>query len=161
MIIAFQSIAIFNLIFLLFKDRHALRIDLDFVYKFMSAMCIITLLKLTTMYGNQIQMFQSSPRDFLLVGLEDLAFGGTLYVFEKFVSNKKIFLYPLIIIVSLIFGQGHLAYSPLWALGMCFLPWFVFVRYGKKHGILSTIVCHTIFDILTFFTVKLALLLSL
>jgi hypothetical protein len=160
-ILAFQGVAIFNLVFLLFKDRGALRADWNVVYKFMGAMSLITLLRLVVMYGNAPRMLQSNPGSFLFVGLEDLAFGGTLYIFEKFISNKKRFLYPAIAIVSLLFGFGHLAYSVSWAIMMVFLPWFVFVKYGKKHGIFTTIVCHTAFDILTFFTVKLAVLLSL
>jgi membrane protease YdiL (CAAX protease family) len=160
-ILAFQSVAIFNLLFLLVKDRSALRVDWNVVYKFMGAMSLITLFRLVAMYGGAPRMLQTNPTGLLFVGLEDLAFGGTLYIFEKFISSKKKFLYPVILIISVLFGLGHLAYSISWAIMMCFLPWFVFVKYGKRHGIWTTIVCHTAFDILTFFTFKLAVLLSL
>lgn len=162
MIITFQTIAILNLVFLYFKDKDILKIDMNAVYRFMGFMSLITLLRLVVMDGQVLTTnIHHNPVSFLFVGLEDLAFGGTLYIFEKFVSSEKRFLYPMILLVSLAFGYGHLAYSIPWAIAMCYIPWFVFVRFGKKYGIFSTIVMHMAFDILTYFTFKLAVVLNM
>ena len=154
MLEALRAVAIFNFLFLIIKDDEILRVSWDTVYKFVSAMVIITVLRLIVLYGTNPMMLQVDPSSFLLVGAEDLSFGGTIYIFSKYVTTRQLFLLPVMILVSLFFGVGHLAYGLPWAILMCFLPVFVFVKYGVKHGIYTTMICHVMFDAMTFFMAK-------
>jgi membrane protease YdiL (CAAX protease family) len=56
----------------------------------------------------------------------------------------------MLVISSLTFAAGHLAYGPVWAgMLLIYVP-FLSYRYGKKYGLGTVMVCHVLYDLFTY-----------
>jgi len=93
------------------------------------------------------------PYKFLLVFWEDAFFGISSYWILKYF--KKSISVPLVVLLSGVFGYGHL-YQGLYAvICLSFYPFFVSRRYGLKNGFGTVMICHILFDFSTFLTFRL------
>lgn len=88
-----------------------------------------------------------------LVFWEDFFFGVPIYFAFKYLKNKKIAI-ALTVVLSILFGLGHL-YQGWYVVGItALLPYFVCYKYGKKYGFGTTMVCHMLYDFSTVLSVK-------
>lgn len=153
-------LAVVNFIFLLIKDRDALRFDLQAIINFGGFLVILGLIRLAVRYNSPIETYGFDPSGMLIVFWEDLAFGASLYIFEKYISSKKRYFIPFAIIISLICALGHLYQGTLAAAMTIFIPYFGFKKYAEKYGFGTTGLCHICYDISTIAVFKLIVLLK-
>lgn len=141
-------------------DRKTLRIELDKVAKFLALMAIITAIRLSLMsysnsFGNEV-LTKIPFWSFGLVFWEDLFYVIPIYYTRYLKDHKylKYCWYLLIIGLSAHFGIGHL-YQGLFAVLITALyPYFISYKYGKDVGFGTVMVCHVLYDMITFLTVK-------
>lgn len=162
---------ILGIIFLIIasvKDKYTVRIEWDSVAKFLSFMAVITCFRLgihdliTEMgvgegiipQGEKI-MANVSAYKFLIVFWEDAFFGLPIYYFTK-KFKKKVWI-PLVVILSGLFGLGHLYQGIQFAILSAIYPYFISYRYGRKHGFGTVMICHTLYDFITYITIIFAI----
>lgn len=93
-----------------------------------------------------------SPWHLMLVFWEDAFFTLPTIVLEKlgastFARNS------MLILSSLAFASGHVAYGLPWAFITLFYVPFLSYKFGKKHGLGTVMACHVTYDMLTWLTV--------
>jgi hypothetical protein len=93
----------------------------------------------------------------LTVFWEDVCHGLPLVILQKLIGRKRWWAKALnsiaLSIVMLSFGLGHLYQGPLVALLLCFyIPYSM--KLGKQYGFGTVMVCHTLYDLVTFLFVK-------
>lgn len=89
---------------------------------------------------------------------EDACHGLPLVILGNLIGTKslpaRIINALAVTLVSVSFGLGHLYQGPLVAgLIMCFYISYS-IKYGKKYGFGTVMICHTMFDFFTFLFVK-------
>lgn len=146
----------------LLVDRKALRFDKDVTSKFISLMIGITLIRWAIMsLSVQTSNIQATGMNqiplwwFLLVWWEDLAFALPIYwMKDKFKLSKYIWM-PATAALSIYFALGHLYQGNVGWIALL-VPYYIGYRFGKKHGFATTMVCHVLYDLFTFLSVKLS-----
>lgn len=152
------------LILTYWKDKDILRIDLAVIQKFLVLMVLLTFFRLfivsaLSKFGIQFNFNDGvNLIEFWQLGLvfwEDAFFAIPIYwMVDRWNWSKYIWL-PIVIILSIVFGLGHIYQFKAAFFMALILPYFVFYRYGKKFGFGTTMICHIVFDMVTFFTFKL------
>jgi hypothetical protein len=158
------EIGILILLLVYWKDRKILKFDLDVVGKFLTLMVILTFVRITL--ASIAAEFGIYPQHFnkglgmvpywrlALVFWEDAFFAIPIYYMkDRWQWSKHIWL-PIVAVLSIIFGLGHM-YQGEWAFFATLLvPYFFFYRFGKRFGFGTTMVCHILFDMITIATFK-------
>lgn len=149
----------------LFKHRDMMRTQWKDVAGFMAFMALISFIRFSLAdldfrsNPSSLQQYTSSPASqlvpisFLMVFWEDSFFALPIQYIQKYL--KKYLAIPLIILLSVVFGLGHL-YQGLFVVFLtALLPYFIFHKMGHKYGFGTSMMCHILYDYTTFYTVKL------
>jgi hypothetical protein len=158
-------IGIIITVYLILFHRHDIRVELDKVAKFLAFMAIVTAFRLALgSYFQTPPLSDSFPIQFwqfALVFWEDAYFVAPLYFTYKMRDHKyfKYVWYALAIYLSVDFGLGH-AYQGLKGVIITSIyPVFISLRYSRKVGIGTVMVCHILYDMITYTTAKYGFLL--
>lgn len=89
-----------------------------------------------------------------LVFWEDFFFAIPIYYICKHMKNKW-FKFVLILLISTIFGLGHIYQGWGAAFVLALMPYFVTYHYGKKYGFGTTMIGHIMYDVSTIMLAKL------
>lgn len=145
-----------------FFKPHIIRIDWLVVAKFLAWMVLITAIRFAIMSVKyQPMTVQVSFTMLPLVFWEDAFFAIPIYWAKDYLKLKKWLWIPLVVVLSVIFGLGHIQYSLPWAFITLFLPYFVSYKYGRIHGFGTVMICHIYYDFITLLSHKLFTVLSL
>lgn len=159
--IVLQGIALIVSLIMWYKKHPALDINLDIVSKVSGMLFAVMIMRMAVMYGQELPVTPIDPHHMLFVFWEDFCFGGSIILFESYVSNKKKYFLPFVILVSASFGLGH-AYQGLFIVGLTsLLPYFVVRKYGMRYGLFTTGMIHVVYDISTVMTFKIMTLINL
>lgn len=147
-------------------DRKTIRFDIQVVSKFLVIMFLVTLLRtaimsLASSLGYDVISIGSALSrikfyQFALVFWEDAVFAMSIYYIKDVFKLSKYIWIPIAVILSAYFGYGHVYQGDWVGVITCFIPFFVFYKYGAKYGFGTTMVCHIAYDMITYATVKLA-----
>jgi hypothetical protein len=138
-------------------DPNTVRIQVKSVVKFVLFMLLVTLIRLPLAWLQQkflgaeaVNLATMPPVwSLFLVGWEDMFFVVPLYYIQRIDKEKKVFPY-LALIMSVWFGFGHL-YQGIFAVFVTALyPVFISLKYGKRVGFGTVMVCHVIYDLMTY-----------
>lgn len=88
---------------------------------------------------------------FLLVFWEDAFFTLPALVLSR-MGISKFNIGAMLVLSSITFASGHLAYGLPWAFITLFYVPLLSYKYGKKYGLGTVQACHISYDIITFFT---------
>lgn len=152
------------------KHRDLLRVDFKAVGKWTVFVCLLGLwryfaLKYLPMPGaitHGLQGVLLIPWQMTLtVFWEDMCHGVPLVLLERFLSKKKIKhskwimrLSTLVVMCS--FGLGHLYQGMIAALMLSlYIPYSI--KIGKEKGFGTVMICHTLFDLTTIISIRMAL----
>jgi len=148
-----------------FVDRKTVRFDINIVGKFLTFMTIVTFLRIAIM-SYQVYAggggFDTSVLsrinfwEFTFVFWEDAVFAMSIYYIKDVFKAPKWVWIPFVVLLSVLFGIGHSYQGTLAAVITLFVPYYVFYKYGARHGFGTTMVCHVLYDMITYATVKLA-----
>lgn len=145
------------------KEKEIMRVELAQVAQFLAFMAIATFMRIAY-YDFALQtglmkglpqipdMIANSRWTLALVFWEDMAFGVPIYFAFKYLKRRWMAI-AITIILSALFAAGHSYQGPIGVAITAFLPYFVCYRYGKKFGFGTTMVCHILYDFITFYTV--------
>lgn len=152
----------FAIIALMFVfDRNKLDIKLNKVAKFLAFMAIITAFRLAL----QSYAGSSAPTAimnipfylFALVPWEDAFYVAPLLYLEEIKNRGKLgkaLWVAIVVSTSIHFGLGH-AYQGWFAVGLTALyPYFISLKYSKRVGMGTVMVCHVLYDMITVLTAK-------
>lgn len=147
-------------------DRETIRIDKVGVGKFLWFMGTVTIVRLVLISisvslgaspfdinsgANQLDFWNLS-----LVFWEDCIFAIPLYYMKDRWNWSKYIYIPLFMMSSVVFALGHI-YQGEWVFfPMLLVPYLAFYKNGKKWGFGTVMVCHILFDMITYATLKLA-----
>jgi membrane protease YdiL (CAAX protease family) len=93
------------------------------------------------------------PWEYTLVWWEDLVFSfPILLAMNKWGRNK--WTISLAVVLSLLFGSGHIYHGLTGALTTCIYPYFISYRYSKKTSLGTVMVCHVMYDLMLFYSVR-------
>ena len=161
----YDMMAIGLLIMLLVSifDKDTLRVEWSAISKFLSFMALVTMLRvcaLDFLYDKAPDIFNHvynpeileilKPWRLALVFWEDAFFAMPIYYAQKWLKKK--YWITLAIISSVIFGTFHV-YQGLFAMFITMVyPYFISVRYGKKVGFGTVMICHMLYDFITVYT---------
>lgn len=146
-----------------FIDKKVIRIQWNSVASFISFMFLITFIRiagfdLMQRFDASFLMPAPSPEImnigiwwFVMVWWEDAFYALSLYWAHK--KLKPILAWILTIFLSLHFGISHLYSGWFWAFAVSFYPFFISLKYGKRVGFGTVMICHIIYDFMTFFTI--------
>lgn len=127
-----------------------------FVFMLWVTLFRIVMLKFTpfpTDHINQDVIGRISPLMTLGVFWEDAAFTLPLLIMER-MGIHRFFVILAMMLSSVVFAYGHLAYGPLWAFITLFYVPFISYRIGKKHGLGTVMAGHVLYDLITILTLK-------
>jgi hypothetical protein len=157
------GLIIFFLVF--WKDREVLRVDFKAVQKFLWLMVGLTFIRLFLfsvasefdVYINEINQGINHVK-FWKLGLvfwEDAFFAIPIYyMIDKWKWKEYLYL-PIIAALSIRFGIGHIYQAEPAYFATLIIPYVVFYQFGKRFGFGTTMICHTLFDMITIITFKL------
>jgi hypothetical protein len=143
------------------KEKEIMRIEFDKVAQFLAFMALMTFARIA---WSSFQMdmgkgggmgippeIASARWTMILVFWEDMAFGVPIYFAFKYLK-KKWQAIAIAIVISILFGLGH-AYEGKQAMAvLALVPYFGMYKYGKRVGFGTTMVCHILYDFITFYT---------
>ena len=139
-------------------NKDLLKVKLDSVSKFLTFMVFVVAYKLTV-----ISFFNTPVSDapfpfwsLSMVWWEDAVFAIPIYFISQSIRLNKLLKFSLILLISLLFGVGHAYQGIVGILVTSLYPYFISVRYGKVHGFGTVMVCHIIYDMIIYSTIKLA-----
>jgi hypothetical protein len=155
----YTGFAIIILMFLF--DRSKLDIKLDKVSKFLAFMAIVTAFRLA------LHSFHNTPPSteiinipfylFALVPWEDAFYVAPLLYIDEMRQEGRVkeWVWKLLVVISSVtFGLGH-AYQGLFGVLLTSIyPYFVSFKYSKRVGMGTVMVCHVLYDMITYATAK-------
>jgi membrane protease YdiL (CAAX protease family) len=151
------------LLFLIF-DRRTIRVDFLALAKFTLFMWVISSIRLTVMIltaSSDISIVDPNALAgiemwmLFLVFWEDAFFVLPFVFLSKFkFTNKWYIWWPLMIISSVFFGFGHLYQGAIAVAVTSLYPYFISYRYGNRFGFGTVMLCHILYDVMTFLTFK-------
>lgn len=140
------------------KDKELLSFKLESVSKFLTFMVFVVCYKLTVISFFNVPV-SDTPMPFWslsMVWWEDAIFSIPIYLISKSTKIHKFVKFALILVMSLLFGFGHI-YQGIFAVFVTSLyPYYISTRYGKDHGFGTVMACHIIYDMTIYSTIKLA-----
>lgn len=134
-----------------FLDRERLQFDLKAFTNFLKIVLIGSSLSiaLNTVLGRIPPLLPVEASSLLFVWWEDVLFSLLfIYYAEKLLPRWAF--YIVAVISSVVFGLGHLYQGWLAAILVSFYPYFISYKYGKKHGFMTIMVCHVVFDLVIY-----------
>jgi hypothetical protein len=158
-------IGLFFFFLTLYKDSSILRVKFSFIQNFITIMVLLTVFRLW-LISVKFNIFDIPPIisgvlqgidvQFPFVFWEDACFVLPIFLFRRYISDKKKFWIPLMILSSILFANGHL-YQGIYVAALTGIyPYFISYRYGSKYGFGSIMVAHILYDFITFYTIKIA-----
>lgn len=85
-----------------------------------------------------------------LVFWEDMFFTFPALLLYR-LTNKPLLVFPLMVLSSVVFAVGHIYQSVDWAITLlAYVPITFFI--ARKYGLLTVMICHVIYDIVTYLT---------
>jgi membrane protease YdiL (CAAX protease family) len=154
-LIAVANIALSSMLF-----PGTCRFTLKPYLKFLGLMAIVTAIRfvvykiavpMPTNSDSIITMRSIHPLQFLMVFWEDAFFTLPTIIMEK-MGASKLFRNCMLILSSLAFASGHIAYGLPWAFITLFYVPMISYKYGKKHGLSTVMACHITYDMVTWLT---------
>lgn len=143
-----------SLVYVYKINKESLRIDLEAIKRFLIFMAWVAMARAAMM------LFFTTPQAALLplinplhmlgVFWEDSLFVLPLVMLRDFGKMPKIPYNILFVISALVFTSGHL-YQGIWGLTAFAYP-FVSAHYGRKYGFGTMILCHMMYDFITYYT---------
>ena len=150
----FLSVAV--LIYAFIKDRQQFSINWDGISKFVAFMSLVTMVRLCIMTSSPVrQGFPFEMFDFIFVVFEDMFFVMIPYYIAKKINND-FFKFIVWVIFSSLFAYGHIYQGYFVALITGFYPYFISRKYAMKTSFVTVMMCHFMYDCITFVTVKFA-----
>lgn len=150
----FLSVAV--LIYAFIKDRQQFSINWDGISKFVAFMSLVTMVRLCIMTSSPVrQSFPFEMFDFIFVVFEDMFFVMIPYYIAKKINND-FFKFIVWVIFSSLFAYGHIYQGYFIALITGFYPYFISRKYAMKTSFVTVMMCHFMYDCITFVTVKFA-----
>lgn len=159
----FIFIAIVSMIALSYtEEREVVRVDWSKIASFVGFMTLVSFLRIAS-YDLMLSMgaikdLPTLPMEIAmnkwtlcLVFWEDMFFGLPLYLVHKYMNEgwMKWLKWPITVLVSLMFGLGHI-YQGIFAVFVTSLyPYFISKKYGERHGFGTVMMCHIIYDNMT------------
>lgn len=161
------STSIIGMIILRFtRHKEITRISWDKIAQFCGFMVLLTvgriasydlMLKMGVIY----QLPQIPPEimdnkwSLALVFWEDFFFGVPLYFIHKYMNGSKIkyVKWILTVAISIIFGMSHMYQGWGGVAITTLLPYFICLKYGRKYGFGTTMVCHILYDSITVYSI--------
>ena len=125
------------------------KFNFKYVLKFLGLMTFVTILRLLIHRGTQSDIQFSY--ELFLVGWEDILFCGLPLILQTYYGKSKTIM--LWLASSLFFGYGHMYQGWAVALLTTLYPFYISRPITEKHGILTAMVIHTLYDIITVLTV--------
>ena len=139
------------------KDKPQLHIDFRAVATFMGFMSLVTMIRLCMFDSgvHNVETFGLKMGGFLWVWLEDAFFVMIPYYLSQKINNKylKIMIWAAF---SLVFASGHLYQGPVIAAITALYPYYISRKYAMKTSFATVMVCHFLYDTVTFSTLKIA-----
>lgn len=159
-----MGLIIFTLV--LIFDRKILKVDLKVIQTFITLMVLMTFFRLTLFsLGHDLGQDLASINQglaglsfwrFATVFWEDAFFAIPIYYMIDRWNWSKYITYPFMAITAIIFGLGHMYQFEMAYFATLVIPYMVFYRAGKKYGFGTSMICHILFDMITFLTLKMA-----
>ena len=139
------------------KDKGQLTIDFRAVATFMGFMSLVTMVRLCMFDSgvHNLEKFGLKMSGFLWVWLEDAFFVMIPYYLSK-KTNKKYLKFGLWAGFSLLFASGHVYQGYFVAAITALYPYYISRKYAEKTSFATVMVCHFLYDTITFATLKLA-----
>lgn len=158
--IAFYTGIVLTIVLGIF-NRKLMRVEFDKITKFLTFMVLLTFGKIALFsFINSFTYtgFSAPPAilgvevwGFALVFWEDAFFAIPLIFAFKYL-NKYIAI-VIAVVLSLWFGYGHV-YQGYWvALVISLYPYFISKYFGEKYGMGTVMICHILYDFITFYTI--------
>lgn len=158
------GILIFCAVFIF--DRKLLRVQLKTIQTFLTLMALMTFFRLAifsfaSSLGIDILGLNQGIGNipfwrFATVFWEDAFFAIPIYyMVDKLKWSKYIYM-PIVAVGSIVFGLGHMYQFEMAFFATLIIPYFVFYKAGKKYGFGTSMICHILFDMITFLTFKMA-----
>jgi len=149
-------------------DRKILKIDLKVIQTFLTLMALMTFFRLALFsFGQSLGLDMISMNEginqipfwrFATVFWEDAFFAIPIYyMIDRWKWNKNIYM-PIIAVGSIVFGLGHMYQFEMAYFATLIIPYAVFYKAGRKYGFGTSMICHIVFDMITFITMKCAYL---
>ena len=147
-------------------DPKVIRVEFKAIKNFMALLFLLTFLRLflfSVAHSLGIDMLGINKGighiefwRFGLVFWEDAFFAIPIYyMIDKWKWSKYISL-PIIAALSIWFGTGHMYQFEAAYFATLVIPYAIFYKFGKRHGFGTTMICHILFDLVTFLTFKIA-----
>lgn len=139
------------------KDRRQLDINFRAVATFMGFMSLVTMVRLCLLDSNvaNINSYGLKMSNFLWVWLEDAFFVMIPYYLSQ-KTDKKYLKLGIWAAFSLYFASGHVYQGYFVAAITALYPYYISRRYAMKTSFATVMVCHFLYDTITFCTLKLA-----
>ena len=154
-----------NLIFLyfLFFDSKTIEIKWDAVSRFLAFMSLITFFRISIASFTQgiehtlpnSNTYGLEPWKFALVFWEDAFFVLPMVILSRFEFTNRWYIWmPAMVGMSYWFGTGHAYQGNIAVWITAIYPYFISYRYGVKFGFGTVMVCHIMYDFITFYTAR-------
>ena len=134
-----------------------MKLDFNIIAMFVGGMILMTMARL----GIQDLMLSLGkellPREFpkgvgmggfLFVWIEDAYFCLIPWLLSDMTKNKRV-KFLLWCLFSVQFAMGHIYLGVTWAVITLIYPYFISYRYSKRHGIITVMACHFLYDCFT------------
>jgi len=149
-------------------NERLMRVELEGISKFIAFMSLVVVLRLclfdflmTVVPKQFLEMFYNSYKTLAQISLWRLAlvfWEDAFFVLPMvFMINRfsKWIWIPFVAAMSIVFGMAH-GYQGEWAiLVTAIYPYFISYRLGKIHGFGTVMLCHILYDVITYFTLHL------
>lgn len=153
---SYLFLSIFILIYAFVKDRQQFSIYWEGISKFVAFMSFVTMVRLCIMSSGPVrQGLPFEMFDFVFVALEDMFFVMIPYYITKKLNNSFLKLIVWVCFSSL-FAYGHIYQGYFVALITGFYPYFISRKYAMKTSFVTVMMCHFMYDCITFVTIKFA-----
>jgi hypothetical protein len=160
----FQVIGIIFLILLTIFYKDHFKLYWGKVASFLAFMIFLTCFRIgissfdmdlpSIIKGSNLVSKAFEPWSFLLVWLEDCFFTLPIIFFKEWKVSRWSFVL-MVLLSSIGFGSGHLYQGYGFALLACLYPYFISYKMTLKHGFITVMMCHVLYDFITFITIKL------
>jgi membrane protease YdiL (CAAX protease family) len=85
---------------------------------------------------------------------EDAVFTLPILFWERYSNPSKWLVYPVLAASAIFFGMGHLYQGIMGGVMAAFYLFVISYGYGKKHGLGTVMICHVLYDMLTFWVIQ-------
>jgi len=143
------------------KSKHAdlLRVSFAGVASFLKFMAVVSILRLVIISQLGLppippELADRSILSFWPVFWEDAVFTLPILFWERYSNPSKWLVYPVLAASAIFFGMGHLYQGIMGGVMAAFYLFVISYGYGKKHGLGTVMICHVLYDMLTFWVIQ-------